>query len=563
MKKAFLTLFIPLFFILSSCGSTAKDSIAQSPENAEQALQQTEETVANSIAEELNSVTAEEREQGQDESKNKEEVSESEKVSEEDSILNRERDSAPTTDEKEKISEYQIFEEPVLVVFDNPAEEPPIEEKASEEKPIEEKASEEKTTEEKLSESEKEISNTPLPKIQRGPDTQTQAAPRKTIAHTVNTVEKNPESQAEQKSALPEEKPVEAAQKTEEKPKETRQETEKEAEPETEPIVPSRSTKVKINQYLDVTYPGTGWVYIGETEKSPLFNYSGRKIGTANTTFSLRAKKSGTTMLHFYKNDALTGEYIDDYLEVTVENKKAMGRVKAPSYAAIVPAKPQRRIDRATGILLQEQAQSRTDATSSQEESKATNNEKQTEKKESNDKKTVDAENNTSTTKTETNQPAKAESDIKTVIQTTDEKKTDQPGNLQKENESTDYTPTSSASVHTNDSEEIQGEPIVINEEQVQNVDESLLEKALKDFADKQYELALSEAELYYNNASTRLDEALYLLGQIWESDSSVRNVRSSVDSYDTLTKQFPTSKLWQNAKNRSIYLKRFYIDIR
>ncbi|MBQ4378262.1 MAG: hypothetical protein II821_03585, partial [Treponema sp.] len=123
MKKAFLTLFIPLFFILSSCGSTAKDSIAQSPENAEQALQQTEETVANSIAEELNSVTAEEREQGQDESKNKEEVSESEKVSEEDSILNRERDSAPTTDEKEKISEYQIFEEPVLVVFDNPAEE--------------------------------------------------------------------------------------------------------------------------------------------------------------------------------------------------------------------------------------------------------------------------------------------------------------------------------------------------------------------------------------------------------------------------------------------------------
>ncbi len=95
------------------------------------------------------------------------------------------------------------------------------------------------------------------------------------------------------------------------------------------------------------------------------------------------------------------------------------------------------------------------------------------------------------------------------------------------------------------------------------NADESLLEKAKKEFEEKKFVDALRDAQEYYNNASTRLDEALFLLGQISESNSQIRDIRFAVDSYDMLVKRYPASKLWKDAKNRSIYLKRFYIDIR
>ena len=103
---------------------------------------------------------------------------------------------------------------------------------------------------------------------------------------------------------------------------------------------------VKNNQYIEVNYPGSGWVYIGETEKTPLFSYFGRKLGTENTSFTLRSRKAGKTVLHFYKNDALTSRYIDDYLEVIVQDESATPGTKsvAPSYAEIVPPKPERRI---------------------------------------------------------------------------------------------------------------------------------------------------------------------------------------------------------------------------
>ena len=108
--------------------------------------------------------------------------------------------------------------------------------------------------------------------------------------------------------------------------------------------VPSRSVTVKKNQYLDIVYPGSGWVYLGEADGTRLFTYFGRKLGTSDTTFTLRSRASGETLLHFYKTDALTGSYIDDYLSVTVENTPATSNehVKAPDYASIVPPKPSR-----------------------------------------------------------------------------------------------------------------------------------------------------------------------------------------------------------------------------
>ncbi len=99
-------------------------------------------------------------------------------------------------------------------------------------------------------------------------------------------------------------------------------------------ITPSRSVTLKKFEYLDVTYPGTGWIYMGLTDNSKDIAYFGRKLGTKDTKFSLQARAAGTKIIHFYRNDPLTGQYLDDYIEViiTAENGSNKTHVEAPEY---------------------------------------------------------------------------------------------------------------------------------------------------------------------------------------------------------------------------------------
>lgn len=114
-------------------------------------------------------------------------------------------------------------------------------------------------------------------------------------------------------------------------------------------IIPSRNIKIKNNQFVEINYPGTGWIYLGETERQNNLLFFGRKIQNDNTTFTLKSKKSGTAILHFYKNDSLSGKYIDDYIEVQIENESATDNtpVVSPEYAKIIPPKPIKPIKKA------------------------------------------------------------------------------------------------------------------------------------------------------------------------------------------------------------------------
>ena len=109
-------------------------------------------------------------------------------------------------------------------------------------------------------------------------------------------------------------------------------------------VVPSRSVEMKNSQYLDIVYPGTGWIYLGEEDGKNSMRYFGRKIGEKNTVFSLRSREEGSTILHFYKNDSLTGKFIDDYLQVDIKGmNKTTEHAVAPSYAEVVPPKRENR----------------------------------------------------------------------------------------------------------------------------------------------------------------------------------------------------------------------------
>ena len=290
-----------------------------------------------------------------------------------------------------------------------------------------------------------------------------------------------PESKAELSEEIEEEEPKENTEQTKNNPQKT----------------PSRSMTAKNNQYVDIIYPGRGWIYMGEDEgKDQILRYFGRKLGTENTTFTLRTTKSGETVLHFYKNDVLKGEYIDDYLEIKVleESAKPNERAKAPSYEESVPQKP---------VRLEKKAET-------QEEPQKNDEIKNIEEKTSDNEQKLSSQDETNLKK----------NDVSNEVSKPEQKK--------------------SLKVDT----------------------KNLLEQAKKDFEAKSYAQALSEVQQYLDTQNTRIDEALFLQGQILEADSEVKNIKSAIDSYNSLIKNYPASTFWQEANRRKIYLNRYYVNI-
>lgn len=285
-------------------------------------------------------------------------------------------------------------------------------------------------------------------------------------------------------------------------------------------IIPSRSMTVKNNQYVDIVYPGNGWIYMGETETSDKFRYFGRKLGTADTTFTLRSVKPGSTILHFYKNDALTAEYIDDYLEVQVENESAPAgeRATAPSYAQAVPPKQTRYKTQFEGDIRKQEEIN----TSSGTEASLPSGQ--------------DAISYTDTDTSYTD-----ESEIRTVVQDTETEPQEISQQAEEEKQSNGSTTSALGSADTS---------------------KTLLEQAKESLSNKNYETALTQIQSYLDSQNTKIDEALYVQGQILEADSSVRNIKGAIDSYNTLIKRYPASQFWQAANKRKIYLSRYYVNI-
>ena len=85
-----------------------------------------------------------------------------------------------------------------------------------------------------------------------------------------------------------------------------------------ESIVPSRKITINLGEKLIITYPGVNWKFYGITDKSKDLELLKRTIIKTNTAFEFVSKKDGTKILHFYKLDNLTQNYIDDFIEIQI-----------------------------------------------------------------------------------------------------------------------------------------------------------------------------------------------------------------------------------------------------
>ena len=486
--RTFLFLFTSIFslYILNSCASSPKneENLTQAEQSSDKKTEEIPEDQLENKEISQDSLANEENLQNSENTQNKPENDEnqlSEKIDEDELLADSENETEET---QEDFVEPEVKDSPFVEETKTAADEQnpeSSENKQNEAQDIPETNEEEPELLPKTEEYEKKSE-------EENPQTDENLELNENSMENQENLPQNgqeTESKAELSEEIEEEEPKENTEQTESNPQKT----------------PSRSMTAKNNQYVDIIYPGRGWIYMGEDEgKDQILRYFGRKLGTENTTFTLRTTKSGETVLHFYKNDVLKGEYIDDYLEIKVleESAKPNERAKAPSYEESVPQKPVRLEKKAE---TQEETQ-KTDEIKNIEEKTSDNEQKLSSQDETNLKKN-DVSNNVS------NEVSRPEQKKFLKIDT-----------------------------------------------------KNLLEQAKKDFEAKSYAQALSEVQQYLDTQNTRIDEALFLQGQILEADSEVKNIKSAIDSYNSLIKNYPASTFWQEANRRKIYLNRYYVNI-
>ena len=280
-------------------------------------------------------------------------------------------------------------------------------------------------------------------------------------------------------------------------------------------IIPSRSVSAKINQFIDIVYPGKGWIYLGEVKavKPPVISFSKRVRDNENTLFSLQAKRAGTTLLHFYKQDPLAASYLDDYVEVNVLNERGTARDHIRLEAHPLP-----------------------DATSIQP-----------------------SENNENANGQSAQAGASGQNGTPSAANTTSGAEAIAGGNGTASGINGGAAGVGTTGKGSQNKNAGETETAI---EAVLDAD-ALFEKAQTAYNEKRYADALQALDEYFKIAEENIDRALFLQGKIYESNSEFKNIRKALAVYEKLSAAFPESDLWESARKRVIYIKRFYLDIR
>lgn len=378
----------------------------------------------------------------------------------------------------------------------------------------------------------------------------------------------------------------------------------------------SREVSAKRNDLIEVQYPGSGWAYqenidmSGEADIQNLnFLYKGRKLGGKAQTFILQATREGEYLLHFYKMDNVTGDYIDDWLKVTVSgvgNLAGGETVHAPQYEEVEPVR-----HKVTQALPQKSEDFFTDTDNVQDlwSGGSIADEKAENDYESSSPSSLYALDIDEPLVYEGNEPVvevpahdEVISDgVDLALLENAARKNDAPkkpstrksentakskspainnsnGNSPKSN-SNNFSRTAKGGVppEVASKSDAQAEKVLpdTNTSKVaydDSVDfangsaldmEELLANAKELYNDKKYSEAFSEVKKFLMFATERVDEGLFLKAQLLEArNTTFQDIKAAIKNYEMVTQRFPQSTLWTAAQKRAVYLKRFYVKI-
>jgi outer membrane protein assembly factor BamD (BamD/ComL family) len=88
------------------------------------------------------------------------------------------------------------------------------------------------------------------------------------------------------------------------------------------------------------------------------------------------------------------------------------------------------------------------------------------------------------------------------------------------------------------------------------------LRKAQEEFNAGRVAGAIAALDQFQERFPAGSDEAWWLYGQFYEANSPSRNIRTALDYYRRLVREYPQSRRYNDARRRIAYLERYYINI-
>ncbi|MDR3335351.1 MAG: tetratricopeptide repeat protein [Treponema sp.] len=270
-----------------------------------------------------------------------------------------------------------------------------------------------------------------------------------------------------------------------------------------EAISYSRIVQAVVGQQVEIPFRGAGWVYLGEMNSQRGIDYDSRRLDNEGQSFIFQAGGAGTYGLKFYKQDFLQDYIVNDYVQVIVSDAaepSGNGLFKAPVDHGRVIAEPR-------WPALPEDP-------------------------------------STPSSKPPVTLPAAPT-----------------PAAIAPQRVTPPAESPPSADVPP------QATPAAIPPETTpQPLVNTLLLNYLQQAREAQeagkIPEALSLLEQFREQYPLGSDEAWWLYGQVLEANSQVRDIRSSLDYYRRLIRDYPQSPRCTDAKRRIAYLERYYFNI-
>jgi hypothetical protein len=356
--------------------------------------------------------------------------------------------------------------------------------------------------------------------------------------------------------------------------------------PAEEEIVYSRIVRATVGQLVEIPFRGTGWVYLGELGSRRGVSYHSRRLDPEGQSFVFRAGAAGTYGLKFYKQDFIRDYILNDYVQVIVGDPPETagagwfnppidrGRVTAeprwPDTAEeaearrrqnTVPAAPQ-------GTAAAPSGQGETVPSAARETAPqgaavppaaassagqggitAPSAERQTAEPPPAGRPAEPGTPDTGLPPAGPSSPPQAVTDEGVIPASP-------PAAVARDG-------TAPAAVARDGTPPAAGEaPETVPVLPPDGLPAEYLRRAREEFDAGRVAAAIGILDQFRDRFPSGSDEAWWLYGQFYEANSPRRDIRTALDYYRRLMREYPQSGRYNDARRRTVYLERYYINI-
>jgi hypothetical protein len=321
-------------------------------------------------------------------------------------------------------------------------------------------------------------------------------------------------------------------------------------EPEISPLAPplaaedegmvfSRIVRATVGQLVEIPFRGTGWVYLGELGARRGVAYDSRRLDPEGQSFIFRAEAAGVYALKFYKQDFIRDYILNDYVQVVVgeapESSGAgwfnppldRGRVSAerwPSSLEEAGAAARSRAGSQAGAVPPADADSSAGAADPADAVPPAGADSPAEQPSAEE-----------TAGAGTPPPARQGISDEGIVPVRPPAAAGQQGTAVPE--TAPVLPEGS-------------------------LPEAYAQRAQDEFDAGRVAEALAVLDQFRERFPAGSDEIWWLYGQFYEANSPSRNIRTALDYYRRLVREYPQSRRYNDARRRIAYLERYYINI-